>query len=133
MRDRNAPPVESAPAARGLGFLLAPVHGSVLLASRAEAFAPDVAPIVQVLADGSLALRRPAPRAQRPEQTSSPDTDAGILLPARSLQGLGPDARAALLDVIGQLVAERPVPSARVRAVDVAAVADLDGLLSWVR
>jgi sugar/nucleoside kinase (ribokinase family) len=59
--------------------------------------------------------------------------DAGVLLPERSLAQIGPAARAAVLDLIGQLVAVRPVPPDRVQVVDVVAAGDeLVPLLQWV-
>ena len=118
----------------GLGFVLAPVRGSVLLAAGLSAVAPQAAPVIQVLADGSLALRRPAPLASVPGGVMAGGGDAAIVLPGRSLRGLDPAVRAALLDMIGQLVSVRPVPPGRIRAVDVECrPGELAALLSWVR
>lgn len=133
---KTAPPKrrEEPPGPKGLGFVLAPVRGSVLLAAGFSAIAPQTAPVIQVLADGSLALRRPAPLASVPGGVTAGAGDAAIVLPGRSLRGLEPAVRAALLDMIGQLVDTRPVPPGRIRAVDVECrPAELAALLSWVR
>ncbi len=114
-----------------LGITLAPCRGRVLLASRIEALPPGAAPVVQVFADGSGALRRPAPLAMSPGGADG--GDAAVVLPAASLAQLGPAARAAVLDLVGQLVTVRPVPPGRVLLVDVvAAGAELEPLLRWV-
>lgn len=129
--DRRAPapappplPSPAPSALADLGLRLVPLPGPILLASRFEAVAPDTAPVIEVLADGGVALRRPpndAPGA------------AAILLPARSLAGLGPVARGTLLELLGCLVAGRPVPSERIRVVDLAAQpGELTALLAWV-
>lgn len=113
------------------GFTLAPCGGRVLLATRIDALAPEVAPVVQVFADGSAALRRPGPLALVPGGAAA--TDAAVLLPERSLARLGPAARAALLDQIGLLLAVRPVPVERVPLVDVqGSERDLALLLGWL-
>jgi hypothetical protein len=134
--NHEPPPHRAPPPAgpTGLGFVLAPVRGSVLLAAGFSAIAPQTAPVIQVLADGSLALRRPAPLASVPGGATAGTGDAAIVLPGRSLRGLDPAVRAALLDIIGQLVDVRPVPPGRIRAVDVeCAPKDLERLLRWVR
>jgi hypothetical protein len=106
--------------------------GRVLLASRLAALPPATAPVLQVFADGSVALRRPAALPRAPAGQQAPG-DAGILLPTAFLAELGPAARAALLDLIGGLVAERPVTAARVVPIDVEpASPGLGPLLQWV-
>jgi hypothetical protein len=128
--ERRAVPLPPPPPA--LGVTLAPTQGRVLLASRIEAVAPDVAPVVQVLPNGTAVLRRPAPLALSPLASAS-DSDAALLLPGRSLAQLEPAVRAAVLDLIGQLVPMRPVPPERLRLVDVEpAGGDLAPLLQWV-
>lgn len=112
---------------------LQPVRGSILFAHRLERLDARVAPVVQVLADGAVVLRRPAPLARRPDAFAEGELGAAVLLPAASLAGLDPRARAALVEVLGQLSAERPVPSARFRVVDLnLPLADLERLLGWV-
>ncbi|MBL8748527.1 MAG: hypothetical protein JNK78_05155 [Planctomycetes bacterium] len=124
-KERNA--VAAAP--RGFGFELAPVTGTVLLVADAAAVAAHPGPVVEVSADGSLALRRaPAPGAG-----SGVSTSAAIVLPAHSLAAMGPEARAAVVALVGRLVDVRPVPPGRVRAEGL----DADGgavtaLLQWV-
>ena len=126
----------TAPQAVGLGMLLPPSAGTILLATRLAAVAPDVAPVVEVFADGSAALRRPpllptGPLA--PPVKSRDGHGAAILLPARSLPGLTASARGALVEVLGQLVAERPVPEQRLVAGDFPRTApELQALLRWV-
>jgi hypothetical protein len=134
--EARAPIASPAPKAVGLGIRLSPAAGTILLATRLQALAPDVAPVVQVFADGSVALRRPALLSTEPTSTPRKSRDghgAAILLPGRSLAGLTPHARGALLEVVGQLVAERPVAAQRFAAGDVALSAiELQTLLQWV-
>ncbi|MBL8729222.1 MAG: hypothetical protein JNM25_12365 [Planctomycetes bacterium] len=128
---RRAAAAPAPPPPPALGIALAPCGGRVLLASRIEAVPPGVAPVVEVFADGSAALRRPGPLALAPG--GGDDRDAAVLLPRGSLAELSPAARAAVLDLVGQLVAGRPVPPARIRLVDVgSAGAELGRLLQWV-
>ncbi|MBX3464255.1 MAG: hypothetical protein KF830_13875, partial [Planctomycetes bacterium] len=62
-----------------------------------------------------------------------PAGDAAILLPGRALRELSPAARGTLLAVVGRLVPERPVPPARLLAVDVDAAPDaIASLLRWL-
>ena len=125
-----------APKVTGLGLRLSPAAGTILFATRSEAVAPDVAPVVQVFADGSVALRRPAQLATGPSSTPRKSRDghgAAILLPGRSLSGLTAHARGALIEVVGQLVAERPVKAERFVAGDFPiAGPELETLLQWV-
>lgn len=117
-------------APRGFGFELAPVAGTVLLVADAAAVASHPGPVVEVVADGSLLLRRPMPSG-----AASPGNAPGaaIVLPARSIAAIGPEARAALVALVGRLVDVRPVPAGRVRAEGL----DADGvavatLVQWV-
>ena len=135
-----APPAAApAPAAAAVPVVdpallrLQPVRGPILFAHRLERLDPRVAPVVQVLADGAAVLRRPAPLARTPDGLAEGELGAAVLLPKTSLTGLDPRARAALAEVLGQLSAERPVPSARFRVVDLnLPLADLERLLGWV-
>ncbi len=128
---RRADALPLLPPPPALGLQLAPCGGHVLLASRIEAVPPDVAPVVQLFTDGTAVLRRPAPLALSPQGPT--DGDAALLLPDRSLCRLAPAARAALLDLIGQLLRQRPVPTDRVVVGDlVAAPGALAPLLQWV-
>lgn len=112
---------------------LQPVRGPILFAHQLERLDARVAPVVQVLADGAVVLRRPAPLARTPDGRAEGELGAAVLLPRTSLAGLDPRARAALAEVLGQLSAERPVPAARFRAVDLnLPFADLERLLGWV-
>jgi hypothetical protein len=132
----RTPAANPAPRAVGLDLRLPPSAGTILLATRLAAVAPDVAPVVQVFDDGSVALRRPPPLSAGPVATEARSRDgygAAILLPAGSLPGLTASARGALVEVLGQLVAERPVPEQRLVAGDFPMTApELQALLRWV-
>lgn len=125
----GGPPVPPPP-----GCPVAVVGGEILLACRASSIEPAVAPVVQVLADGSVALRRPAPLATGPTgDATTAVRRAAIVLPGPSFSQLDPAARGALVGLFGQLVDVRPVPASRFRAVDFAlASGELEALLAWV-
>lgn len=113
-------------------FVLPAIRGRVLLALRSGSIGPDVAPVVQILADGSAALRRPAPLPRGPSADADGPGEAAILLPAGSLGHLGPVARGTLVELVGQLLPARPVPADRVQPVDFGlATAELSALLQW--
>ena len=125
-----APPLVSPLAA--LGFVLQPAASPVLLCHRLSALAPDVAPVVQVLADGSVALRRPPPLPRGPTSDAGA-TRAGIVLPVPRLRELGPAARGTLVALLAALALPRPLPTEAVQLVDVDAGAnELAAILSWV-
>lgn len=133
-RSPTAPvPAPPSPAA-ALRLPLSPVPGQVWLATRLEAVAPDVAPVVQVLPDGSLALRRAAPLAGEPADRGHGRAGAvAVLLPAGRLAALDAAQRGALLELVGAWLDERPVPATRLHLVDVSADAgELARLLAWV-
>ena len=90
--------------------------------------------MVQVLGDGGVALRRPMPRAEGPRPLDrSLERGAAIVLPGPVFADYDARARAAFLELVGQLVAERPVSPSRFRTVDFALpVADLERLLRWL-
>lgn len=115
---------------------LRPVAGCVGLAQRAQSLPPDVAPVVEVLADGGLVLRRPPPLPTSPlgpAVVARGGLGAVVLLPGGDLDALPPRARAALLGVIGELITARPVPEARLQVLDFrASSATLRRLLSWL-
>lgn len=131
-----AAPVPAEPAAPVVDpalLRLRPVLGPILFVHRLDRLDPRVAPVVQVLADGAVVLRRPAPLASGPTGRVEGELGAAVLLPRTSLAGLDARARAALAEVLGQLSADRPVPSARFRVVDLnLPLADLERLLAWV-
>jgi len=130
-----AAPVQAPPTpAEVLRLPLSSVPGQLWLATRLEAVAPDVAPVVQVLRDGSLALRRAAPLADNPSDRGHGRAGAvAVLLPASRLSALDAAQRGALLELVGAWLDERPVPLARLRLVDVTAdPAELARLLAWV-
>lgn len=114
----------------GLGFRLVPIAGEVTLVTRLSAIPPDRAPVLQVLDDGSLAVRRP------PRVSGGPGgvwQDLAVVVPAAPLDAWSPMARAALADVLGVCLSARPAPRERVRLVDVALTsAEVGALLSWL-
>jgi hypothetical protein len=115
-----------------LGFVLQPAASPVLLCHRLSALAPDVGPVVQVLADGSVALRRP-PTLPRGPASEAATTRAGIVLPVARLRDLGPAARGTLVALLAALAPPRPLPPEALLLVDVDADAtDLAAILSWV-
>lgn len=115
---------------------LSRVGGTVAVAGRCDALPPDIAPVVEVLPDGAVVLRRPAPLPDGPvaaARLGRSGDGAALVLPA-PLADLSPSARAAVLAVVGQWLPERPVPPSRLRAAD----RTLDGaeaavLLRWLR
>lgn len=110
------------------------VGGPILLALRPGSLEPTVAPVVQVLRDGGVALRRPMPRAEGPRPADrSQARGAAIVLPGPVFADYDARARAAFLELVGQLVAERPVSPSRFQTVDFALpVADLERVLRWL-
>lgn len=115
-----------------LGFRIAATAGSVLLASRVDALAPAVAPVLQVLADGSLALRRPPPLAAAPGGPSGA-RPVGVVVPGGPLAAWSPAARGTLVELLGALLLDRPVAQDQVQVVDVPlGEAELRMLLAWV-
>lgn len=93
----------------------------VAVAVHASSLPPDVAPVVEVLADGSLALRRPAPLPVGPDEvppTSRDGFGAAVLLPAAPA-ALQPRQRAAWFSVLGRWLVARPVAATRLQPLDV--------------
>ena len=117
------------PRAERLAVPLGPPVPSVWLATELLVLPPELAPVVAVDGLGGARLVRAA--VPMPRDAGLP---AGVVLPAGGLADLGPEARAMLLAVLGQLLAERPVRPAQVRPLGaVAAGADLDWLLGWLQ
>ena len=114
----------------GLGFRLVPIAGVVTLVTRMSAIPPDRAPVLQVLDDGSLAVRRPPVVSGAP---GSAWQEVAVVVPAAPLDAWSPMARAALADVLGGCLGARPAPRDRVRIVDAElSSADVVSLLSWL-
>ena len=120
---------------QSLGFDVAPLDGALALVASEAALPPDVAPVVEVLAGGGLALRRARPLAEGPAPVG-PSRDgygAGLVLPGPSLVALAPGERAALLGLLERWFPERPVALARLEPIGVeASAADLQRLLRWL-
>lgn len=116
-----------------LGVPLRPVGGPVHVASRLEAVAPDIAPVLQVLADGTVALRRALPPPTSPQAgAAGPRGAVAVLVPAVALRRLDGSQRGALLAIVGAWIDERPVPPQRLVFTDVQVEAgELAELLSW--
>jgi hypothetical protein len=113
----------------GLPLVLVPASGAVLLARSPQAFAPAVRPVLELGADGALAVRRPAAGG---EHAAGPD-DVGVVLPDAELGAWTPAARAALVALLGAWLVERPVRGDRVRVVDGALTpAQVALLASWI-
>ena len=116
-----------------LGFPVMPAAGEVLLCSRIEAVPPDTAPVLRVLADGALAVLRPPALAPGPGAAAARPRATAVVVPPAPYAGWPPPARSALLELLGALLPERPLPVQRVRAVDVALGSDeLAALCRWV-
>lgn len=114
-----------------LGFVLQPAASPVLLCHRLSALAPDVGPVVQVLADGSVALRRPPTLSRGPAADAA--NRAGIVLPVARLRELGPAARGTLVALLAALAPPRPLLPEALQLVDVdAGASELAAILSWV-
>jgi hypothetical protein len=104
----------------------------VWLCAAFDSVPPLVAPVVQILRDGSFAVRKAAPVATLP----GPRTVAAIalLLPVKALPDLTAIQRAALLDQLSAIFTARPIASGQVQCAGLAGEsADLAALLSWVR
>jgi hypothetical protein len=117
-----------------LAFRLVPHRGTVLLARSPDGFAPAVAPVLEVLADGALAVRRTPPLGPSPP----PDLEiavgeVGVVVPGGAMATWTPRARATLAELLGSWIDVRPAPTARVRVVDAPiAERELAMLLAWV-
>lgn len=114
---------------------LRPCRGTILCAHREASLAPDIAPVVEILASGELILRRPEPLASGPlpgARVSGSGHGAGIVLPTHDLEMLTPAARGALIALLRRWCPERPIPAAKLRSSDVRMpAAPLRRLLSW--
>jgi hypothetical protein len=128
----------SAPAtlARALGFRLQATRGTIMLAHRESSLAPDIVPVVEILANGKVVLRRPMPIAVGPGQDaplSGQGHGGGVILPVMNLELLTPEARAALIGLLQLWVTERPVLPTKLSANDLRLVPEaVRRLLSWV-
>lgn len=119
-----------------LGFEPQALHGVLAVGPRTGALPSDVAPVVEVLQDGSVAVRRPPPLAAGPASPQVASRDgygAGVVLPSGGLDRLSPAARAAFCGLLGRWFPGRPVPSSRLRSLGFRMPpADLERLLRWV-
>lgn len=114
-----------------LGFRLTPTTGAVHLVSRLDAVPPAVQPVLQLLADGSLAVRRPPPVAATPLRR--PGAEMAIVVPRQPLAAWSPAARGTLAELLATLVVARPLPREQLRLVDVGfGEAELRMLLDWL-
>ena len=119
-----------------LGFRLRPTRGTILLAKNGVPLASDIAPVVEILANGELVLRRPMPLVVDPQGSSILSRDghgAGVVLPVANLDALSPRARGALIWLIQEWLVERPVSPAKFAVNDLQMNRlALRRLLSWV-
>ncbi|MBL8734430.1 MAG: hypothetical protein JNN13_18790 [Planctomycetes bacterium] len=121
-------PAKVAPVVAGrppLPFRLTPVSGTIVLVEAGAVLRAAAGSHVVVHADGHAEL------LAGPVAVAHPPYAAVVWLPG-ALPTLGPAARATLLDVLQQLVRERPVPPSRVALLGRAAPRDLAVLLAWV-
>lgn len=110
---------------------LAAVSGPVLLGVALESVPAAAAPVVQVFADGSYALRRPEPLPSGPE---TPASAPAVVLPGGSIRELDSRARATFVEILGALIAERPVTPERFVTLDFRVELDeLLRVLAWIR
>ena len=99
-----------------LGFRLRPTPGTILLVKPGAPLASDIAPVVEILANGELVLRRSLPVAVDPQDSPILSRDghgAGVVLPVANLAALSPRARGALIWLIQEWLVERPVSPAK--------------------
>ena len=119
-----------------LGHELEPLVGTLLIAANSADLPSDVAPVTQVLADGSLALRRPVPLALAPRSSGRLSRDghgAGLVLPGPDLSGLTAAARGTLCGLLSRWSAARPFPRHRLQSAGYPLhPRDLDRLLRWL-
>ena len=141
LRARSASAAEAAPLLappphrQSLGFEVRPLAGALAMVASSSALPPDVAPVVEVLPGGALALRRSRPLAEGPvaPRRSRDGYGAGLVLPGRRLQDLSPGERGALLGLLERWFPERPVPTGRLHPIGYeASGADLRRLLRWL-
>ncbi len=108
-----------------LPFRLTPVSGTIVLVETPAAMPASAGRQLVVHADGRAEL------LLGPAAAGAAPPAAAIQLPS-ALPALPPCARATLLDLLQQLVAERPVPAARVLRQGSPPPRDLAVLLGWV-
>ncbi|MCA8949270.1 MAG: hypothetical protein KDE27_07195 [Planctomycetes bacterium] len=110
---------------------LATVAGSVLLATSFANVPAEAAPVVQVFDDGGYALHRPSPLPVAPGPVPG---SAAILLPGTALLRIDSRARATFAEIVGALVAERPVAPERFVTIGFELEREqLARVLNWVR
>lgn len=121
-----------------LGERVVPAPGVVALASRIEAIAPDTAPVYQVLADGTLSLRRAPAAAGAPSAPGAANAAAeaprtAIVVPQTPFARWSPAARGAFVELLAALLPARPLPRERVVLVDAPlSERDLQTVLAWL-
>lgn len=109
---------------------LTPVSGTVVLATSMAAVPMTAAPVVQVFDDGGYVLHRPAPVSTGPEIAAA---GPAIVIPT-GFRRLDSRARATFVEVVGALIAERPVSLARFRTLGFEVESsELLRVLAWVR
>ena len=105
---------------------------AVVLCRTLEDVPSDACPVLQLLREGNLVIRRPLPASDAPGRPRVPLL--AVLVPSAALLELSATQRAALLDQLAVLMPERPIPVERIQLAGVAGdTADLAALLSWVR
>ncbi|MGC6487011.1 MAG: hypothetical protein ACON4Z_05170 [Planctomycetota bacterium] len=127
----------SMPAFAGqLGFELTALKGRLAVCDSVRAAPADVAPVVEVLPDGTLALRRGVPLAADPgpeRPTSADGFGAAVVLSSGGLAALTPEARGALCGLLMRWFPERPVSRRRLQALGFRPDEEAWGrLLAWL-
>ncbi|MFM1872356.1 MAG: hypothetical protein RL398_1778 [Planctomycetota bacterium] len=108
--------------------------GEVWLVAAGQPLPPGVAWSVAIAADGEVAVSQAPAAAQTPAEGGATAAPGALQLPVTAWGELSPAARGSLVEVVGRLVAERPVASDRFRTVGVVIErGQLDRLLAWVR
>ncbi len=109
-------------------------HRAVLiyLVSDPERMPQQVAPVAEVLEDGRIAIQRPAPLPESPED--GPWLAAGVVMPRPSLVDLTPEQRVALLDLCNGFSGGDRLHADQVIGLGFAfAEAEMRRLLNWIR
>ena len=109
---------------------LGPPARAVVLCSDNDVVPADAAPVLAVMGNGGLVVRRPPPLARGPV-AAVPEL-AALVLPKRELAELDPAQRAAVVDALGRLCGAGAAPEA-VRTLGIAASREqIAALLRWV-
>lgn len=128
----EAPLQEPPPASTRLPDHLRRRASHLFLVEEISLLPESTAPVVEILEDGDLAFRRPAPMPDGP--LGGPWPAAGIVLPRGSLTDLTPVQRVAFLDLCAGFSGGRSLPPERVEGLGFSySDEELRRLLYWLR